>query len=193
LFTGDAIDRRSTLPVLNNFLKLIDRDIQKVAILGNREYYSPVEVRKLTNVYNENNCKLLINQTTQFTLQNKTMSITGVDDFSKGRADIDLAMQEYQKASYHIILNHSPEYCDIISSRLDKDVNVDFILSGHTHGGQISLLGFAPYTPPGSGRYLKGWYNDNIHKMYVSKGIGTAGIPVRFGAKSEIAIFNLKA
>ena len=60
-------------------------------------------------------------------------------------------------------------------SRLNETqkINIKLILSGHTHGGQITFLGKAFYKPGGSGRFLRGWYRLNDIRMYVSKGIGT--------------------
>ena len=60
------------------------------------------------------------------------------------------------------------------------------MLSGHTHGGQITFLGIVPFKPQGSGRYLKGWYKDSDPKMYISKGIGTSVLPIRLGARAEM-------
>jgi len=51
-------------------------------------------------------------------------------------------------------------------------------------------MGFAPVLPPGVGRYVRGWFKDRSPMLYVSKGIGTSSIPVRFGASAEIALFN---
>ncbi|SFH20823.1 metallophosphoesterase [Pedobacter insulae] len=191
LITGDAIDKATNIPVLNDFLKLIDHEIKKVAILGNWEYWGQVDLTELTKIYKVNNCELLINQTAQYTFRNKTISITGIDDFLGGNADIHTAVGNYQASDHHIILNHCPQYCNQISTQIDKNIPVDFILAGHTHGGQINLFGYAPFLPQGSGNYVKGWYNEGIHKVYVSKGIGTSILPIRFGARAEIAIFNL--
>ncbi|MEJ2903650.1 metallophosphoesterase [Pedobacter panaciterrae] len=191
LITGDAIDKSENTPLLNEFLKLIDKEIKKVAILGNWEYWGNIDLDELNKIYAGNNCTLLINETTQYSFKNKSISITGVDDFIGGKADYGTAIKGYKKSDYHIVLNHCPQYSDYISSQTDKDTNIDFILSGHTHGGQINLFGYAPFLPPGSGKYVKGWYNHNVPKMYVSKGVGTSILPARFGARAEIAIFNL--
>lgn len=191
VITGDAIDNARNLPLLNNFLKLIDKDIPKVAVLGNWEYQGHVDFTELNRIYTDNNCRLLVNQTIQYSFKDKTVSITGVDDFLRGNADFDTAIKEYKKSDYHIILTHCPQYSDDISKLMKKDINADFILSGHTHGGQVTLLGLPLYLPKGCGPYLKGWYNNHEPKLYVSKGIGTGMLPIRFGARAEIAIFNL--
>ncbi|MDO9257163.1 MAG: metallophosphoesterase [Bacteroidales bacterium] len=192
LITGDAFDNAKDITLLNDFLLLIDKSIKKTAILGNWEYFSKVDFTELAKVYNEHNCMLLINQSIQYSLRNRTISITGVDDFLRGNPDIETAMKEYVSSDHHIILVHCPEYCDYISERLNKDAKVDFILSGHTHGGQVNIFGFVPVLPKGCGRYVKGWYNENTPKLYVSKGIGTNIFsPFRLGARAEIALFHL--
>lgn len=191
LITGDSVDNAKNISILNDFLKLIDKDIKKVAILGNWEYWGKIDLTKLNEIYADNNCTLLVNQTIQYLIRNKTISITGVDDYIAGNANIEAAIKDYKKSDHHIILNHCPQYSDSISRKLTQDINVDFILSGHTHGGQINIFGYIPFLPRGSGKYVKGWYNDNIPKLYVSKGIGTSIFPTRFGARAEIAIFNL--
>lgn len=83
------------------------------------------------------------------------------------------------------MLSHSPEYRDHIIKEKGA-FNIDVILSGHTHGGQIIFFGIAPITPEGSGSYLKSWYTKKNPKLYVSKGIKTSKIPIRFGARAEI-------
>jgi uncharacterized protein len=193
VITGDAIDKAENISILDDFLKLISHNIKKVAILGNWEYWGNVDLRKLEQVYGTNNAVLLKNNRTQFQIKNKTVTITGIDDYLGGNADIKGAMLGFKNTDYHIVLNHCPEYNDWISEEIDKDIKIDFILSGHTHGGQVNLLGFIPFLPQGSGSYVKGWYNIKNRKAYVSKGIGTSILPVRFGARAEIAIFNLIA
>ena len=212
LITGDAIDKARNINLLADFLNLIDKDIKKVAILGNWEYWGAVDLTALNIIYKKNNTELLINRSVKYLFRNTSISITGVDDFLGGNADINAALENHSESDYHIILNHCPQYSDRISETLSqparKNINVNFILSGHTHGGQINFFGFAPFLPPGSGKYVSGWYNAVVGNqlsvvsqylqstfgkpvMYVSKGIGTSIFPVRFGARAEIAIFNL--
>ncbi len=189
VFTGDSIDRAEKLPELESFLSLLEMAIPKAAIVGNWEYWSNVNFIELNKLYKKYNCTLLINQSQQFTLKGKTFCITGVDDLIGGKPDIQLAMLTYAKTDHHIILNHCPQYTDQIIQQLDPSIQPDLILSGHTHGGQVNLLGFCPYMPNGSGVYKRGWYKMAI-PMYVSKGIGTSIMPIRFGSRSEIAIFH---
>lgn len=189
--TGDAIDEAKNLSILNDFFKLIDKDIQKVAILGNWEYWGKVNLKDLDKLYHQHNCTLLINQNKQYTFKDKKVTVTGFDDYVGGSPNFFEAFENYKDSDYHIVLNHCPEYSEVISGLAKNRYKIDFILSGHTHGGQINIFGGTPFLPQGSGKYVKGWYKELNSPMYVSKGIGTSILPIRFGARAEIAIFYL--
>ena len=130
LFTGDVVDKAKNISLLDEFLKLIDKDIKKIAILGNWEYLGKVNIPELRQVYVNNNCELLINESIQHTVHNKTISITGVDDYVCGNADFDTAVRDYKISDYHIVLIHCPEYSDHIDFKRHNNINVDYILSG---------------------------------------------------------------
>jgi predicted MPP superfamily phosphohydrolase len=74
-----------------------------------------------------------------------------------------------------------------------SELGIDLMLAGHIHGGQLALesihhglnLGHLLY------RYTSGWYEKNGTRLYVNRGIGTTGFPIRFGARPEITIFEL--
>ncbi|HEY9046921.1 MAG TPA: metallophosphoesterase [Ohtaekwangia sp.] len=189
-FTGDSVDKAEYIDLLRDFMKLLDAKVQKVAILGNWEYWGNIDLRKLRMIYSDYNCDLLINQSKQYSVRNKRISITGIDDFIGSHADYVAARDTYRDSDYHIVLTHCPEHRDVIVQQQGKE-RIDLILSGHTHGGQLNILGFTPFKPPGSGKYLKGWYKESSPPLYVSKGIGTSILPVRLGARSEISMFNI--
>jgi uncharacterized protein len=66
------------------------------------------------------------------------------------------------------------------------------VLAGHTHGGQVRLpLVPVFWLPHGSGRFLEGWYTERGSKMYVSRGIGTSILPIRFRCPPELSIITL--
>lgn len=191
VFTGDSVDRGSKTDLFDSYLDLFDQDIKKVAILGNREYKRGIDLEKLKNVYERHNTDLLVNDSKVYTFGGDTISITGIDDLVEGNPDFPLAMKKFTPADHHIVLTHCPEHRDTIVKQSDG-ISIDCVLSGHTHGGQIRILGYAPVKPEGSGRYISGWYRDQNPHLYVSKGVGTTVLPVRFGSRAEIAVFNLK-
>jgi len=65
-----------------------------------------------------------------------------------------------------------------------------WMLAGHTHGGQIAPFGWTPFRPRGSGRYVGGWYRDTVPALYVSRGIGTSVIDARHRAVPEVPVFD---
>lgn len=188
--TGDSVDHTDKIELLNQFLKLIDHSILKYAITGNWEYWGNVNLQKLSDVYSKNNCQLLINKNKTVSIRNRKISIIGIDDFVGGDADFMKATNLLTPTATNIVLTHCPAHRDVIAQQKGK-LNIDLVLSGHTHGGQVTFLGFVPFKPPGSGKYLKGWYQASEPKMYVSKGIGTSILPIRFGARAEMVEIDI--
>ena len=188
--TGDSVDSTEKINLLNEFLKLIDHSIQKYAITGNWEYWGNVNLPMLKETYSNNNCILLINENRNITFRGREISIIGIDDFVGGTANFSKAIENLKRTDTTIVLSHCPEYREVISQE-KRNIDIDLVLSGHTHGGQITFLGFAPFKPRGSGRYLKGWYKQTEPKMYVSKGIGTSVFPIRFGARAEVVEIDI--
>lgn len=188
--TGDSVDKNEHIESLNLFLELIDNSIQKYAITGNWEYWGGVNLAELKNVYAKNNCELLINENRTITIKNRDISIIGIDDFVGGTADFGKAIENLKETETTIALSHCPEHRDIITKQ-KGNLTIDLVLSGHTHGGQITFLGIVPFKPQGSGKYLKGWYEESEPKMYISKGIGTSILPIRFGARAEMVEIDI--
>ncbi|HEY3579407.1 MAG TPA: metallophosphoesterase, partial [Pyrinomonadaceae bacterium] len=72
--------------------------------------------------------------------------------------------------------------------------NVSLILSGHTHGGQVRIpfVGAPVRYASSDLKYDRGLFRRGATQLYVSSGTGVIGLPVRFGARPEIAVLRLK-
>lgn len=193
LFTGDTITRKSRLGLLDEYLHLFDDSIPKIFIYGNKEHSGKVPMDEFRNVVGNHNGILLINESYKLTKGRRAIEILGIDDFIAGDANFKEAIRTMGNSDWEtIVLNHCPEYSDTIGVlNLSVKLNIKCILSGHTHGGQITLFGKELFKPAGSGRYLKGWYKTSDLPMYVSKGIGTTILPIRFWARAEASVFYL--
>ncbi len=191
-FTGDSINRPKQLGLLEEFLKMIPKKIPKVVIMGNKEYDGKISHEAYRKLFGKYNGQLLVNETIPFAKGGRKLNITGIDDFLNGSPDFAKAVAGADPSVETIVLNHCPEYRDTID-QLNKKLNIPIrlILCGHTHGGQIQFFGKEFYKPGGSGRYLDGWYRSEGSLMYVSRGLGTSYLPVRFGARAEAPIFYL--
>ncbi|MFL5540088.1 MAG: metallophosphoesterase [Longimicrobiaceae bacterium] len=208
LFTGDSIDRADRLPVFAEFLALLGPRVPGYAILGNWEHWGGVDLDALARLYARHGVRLLVNETAVHEHGGRRLAITGLDDLVGGRPDLAAAVRGAEPADARVLLAHCPAHRDrlrddhqalrvggvLVRPGVDLDA-LDFrlMLAGHTHGGQVAVLGAAPMLPQGSGRYVRGWFRDPGEiPMYVSRGIGTSVAPVRFGSVPELALFTLR-
>lgn len=186
VFTGDMIDRPDGRTVLDAFLAECPSGPRRVAIPGNWEYWSSVPIEEHARIHRSHGAEWLVNRSIVVSLGDRRLRITGLDDLVGGSPDAAGAVAGAEPADGHLLLLHCPALRDLPGGA----VTADIALAGHTHGGQVAPLGFAPVRPPGSGRYVAGWYRDPGAPMYVSRGIGTSIIPVRIGATPEVALFD---
>jgi predicted MPP superfamily phosphohydrolase len=118
------------------------------------------------------------------------LTVVGIDDPVAGEPDVAAAVRGLGAADPAIWVLHAPGFVDGVPR--GRFPSPAAILTGHTHGGQIRLPFYTPYTPPGSGRFVAGWYRDTLAPLYVSRGIGTVGLPARFWCPPELPIFTLR-
>jgi predicted MPP superfamily phosphohydrolase len=189
VFTGDAIDRRSAFGVLDDFLALLAEGTPKYAVLGNWDYWSGVSVAEIRRVYARHGCRLLINETVVHEDDGRQLRLTGADDLVAGRPEVPAGPAAGDGAP-HILLAHCPAYRE--HAERSVHARFDCMLSGHTHGGQITFFGFAPILPRGSGGYVSGWYREAGRlPLYVARGVGTIIIRARLGSPPEISLFEI--
>ncbi len=211
VFTGDSIDRNDKLGVLDEFLSALVPSIPKFAILGNWEYWSDIDVRIIGRMYERHGVEMLVNRSTPFSAHGKSLRIVGFDDLVTGNPDVRSALSDNSPVDAELLLAHCPQQRNSLKGR------TSLMLSGHTHGGQISMFGYSAYLPRGSGGYSRGWYGapkpsgeDNtvriagvgpipsegpgdeaLPPMYVSRGLGTSLVSARFCSIPELSRFEL--
>jgi predicted MPP superfamily phosphohydrolase len=188
LLTGDVIDSQNSLPILREFLSKLPPSI-KVAILGNWEHWSGVDLKELAALYADYDVKLLINQCLSLRSFGLPLSIVGFDDYTAGQPEVGRSFKDCGTKEPIIIVEHSPGLFEETPSIDTK--NIAFSLAGHTHGGQIAVGNHALITPPGSGKFVAGWYKTLWGDLHVSKGVGTSVLPLRIGARPEISFFEI--
>ena len=192
LLTGDTIDDARNLELLDSFLRELPRASQRIAILGNWENKSRIRPERLRAVYEAKDCALLVNESVQVDAGTLPIHAVGLDNSVNGDPDLAAALDGLPDAGARLYLAHCPAQREHILADLaalgGRPDGV--LLSGHTHGGQVRVLGFAPALPRESGGYVSGWYRGSGLDLYVSRGVGTSTLPVRFGAAPEVAIFE---
>jgi hypothetical protein len=199
LITGDVMNTSGKPGPVETFFQRLDQKIPKAIILGNHDHKADISIAHLKRIYEQHNGSLLINESKKFTIRDHTIMVTGLDDFIEGHASLKNAVRNVGREDHHLLLVHSPlqqkkaleQVKKINETRSVEDqLSIQYIFAGHNHGGQVRIFGLAPVLPKKSGNYVNGWYNKTSPFLYVSKGIGTTQLPVRFGSRSEITVFE---
>ncbi len=117
------------------------------------------------------------------------LRVAGVDDVRTGKPRLGPALGDMGAGDACLLLAHNPDYVEQI-----RDGRVDLVLSGHTHGGQLYIPGFgAPVTSSRFGqKYRAGFVQGPSARVYVSRGIGTISLPIRFCCPPEIVLLTLR-
>lgn len=157
------------------------------AVLGNHDHYTDPELT--TRALEGQHIAVLNNANTTIQRGPDSLQLSGIDDWSWNAADWDRAFNGLKPATPTILLSHQPSVLD-----LDQTRNVALILSGHTHGGQIRVpwLGAPARLAMRDLKYDRGLFRKGETQLYVSSGTGEIALPVRFGARPEIAVLRLK-
>jgi len=114
--------------------------------------------------------------------------IAGAGDFLEDHFDLDKVLEKIPETDCRIVLAHNPDTADsFFKSR------IDLMVSGHTHGGQVSIpFAGPPVLPVMNKTYSSGLkISPKNHKVFISRGIGWAICPVRFNCAPEIVILEL--
>ncbi|MCA1622327.1 MAG: metallophosphoesterase [Acidobacteria bacterium] len=109
--------------------------------------------------------------------------------------DINQVIQSNEQFGDIIVLEHSPDILPIITAAAPNPSELKLILNGHTHGGQVWLpiIG-SPFVPSNYGqRYAFGHTKENNVDIFITTGIGTSILPVRFLVPPEIAVLKIYA
>ena len=93
-----------------------------------------------------------------------------------------------RRDTVNILMTHNPNAFDRAA-----ELGIELSLAGHTHGGQVTLEFISPDISPSRlvTPYVVGWFSKPGGRLYVNRGIGTIGVPMRIGAPPEITVYEL--
>jgi predicted MPP superfamily phosphohydrolase len=193
VMTGDFISPGSDHAAAHQFLK----DLRGLAppfglwaVLGNHEHSDRLaeDADGMRRFFNEAGVSLLVNEAGRIGRGVDTMTLLGVDDPYSGHDRLWESLKGMQRTPFAILLSHSPE----IFFKADL-ARIDLVFAGHTHGGQVRLPWLGPlWLPAGSESYASGWYAGSSAKMFVTRGVGTSLVPMRFLCRPEVPLITLK-
>lgn len=131
--------------------------------------------------------RLIENEAVRLTRHGAAFWLIGLSELKYGTPDIPGTLARVTDDAPVIALTHNPDLFPLLPPR------VALTFAGHTHTGQVRLpLIGAPYTSSRHGqRYARGLVREAGKQLYVTAGIGTSLLPVRFNAPPEIAVLSL--
>ena len=191
LLTGDMTESTDAMAQVRSFAGEARGRLATVALLGNWEHRVGAVGRLARDTYRSAGVDLLVNGALKVDVGGAGLTLVGLDDPVEGTPDLPAARTTVVPGSTEIWLVHAPGYLDQpLEATSARPV---LLLAGHTHGGQIRIPLLPPVKPTGAGRFLAGWYHDTFAPLYVSRGVGTTGIPARFLCPAELPIFTLRS
>lgn len=191
LVTGDFVDSSdSQIEPLANALKILKAKQAIFGCLGNHDHFATAE--KVSAAAEARGIVMLNNSHEKLVLNNRAVSIIGIDDAGRGSANFaryDEALRSVDPESFKIMLSHRPEAWDECRAR-----GSHLTLAGHTHGGQVGFrLGPLNLNPVYLvHKYPMGHFVEEGKHLYVNVGVGMVGVPIRM-VRPEISVITLRS
>jgi len=165
--------------------------------LGNHELWAGVE-DSITRLFALRGIRILRGEQAWIRSGGEVINLLGVDYQSRspmgprGQRLVPEYLEGVDRlmapGTANILLSHNPNTFDRAA-----EYGIDLSLAGHTHGGQVTLEFISPDLSPSRliTPYVRGWFEKPGGQLYVNRGIGTIGVPIRFDAPPEITVFEL--
>lgn len=203
--TGDLVNNfhAETKGWEDLFLKLNAKH-GKYAVLGNHDYgdYSEWKSPKLKQVnfqgikqaYEDFGFELLLNANKTIEINGEVISLIGVENWGHPPfpryGDLNMAMNG-ELSDFKILLSHDPDHWE---AEILNETDIDLTLAGHTHGMQVGLKWKTREWSPAKWKYKHwgGLYQEDDQYLYVNRGLGFVGVPLRVGMPPEVTFLKLK-
>src|ERR1041384_1533903 len=185
--SNGRVTRRVELERFGAILKDLHAPLGVYSVLGNHDWwYSGIQVRRGLE---KNGIQVLENEVVHFDVRGTQLWLVGLADLWTRRQAIVDTIAMVPEGAPVIALTHNPDIFPDLPER------VPLLLAGHTHGGQVRfpLIGSVVESSEFGDRYVKGHIFESNHHLFVTTGIGTSIVPVRFGVPPEIVLLTVKA
>jgi len=188
LLGGDNVHREDTRHIFSFYAEMskLTAEYGVYGVMGNHDYWMSEQLS--IQQMRQNNIKLLRDEGIWIEKGADRIYLGGVDDLMEGHPDIQSTIQGVSDSDFTLIVSHNPDVAE------SQSVNgVDWMLSGHTHGGQVTFFGlWAPVVSSSYGqKYRSGLVQKENTFVFVSNGVGTITPPVRFFARPQIVLITL--
>ena len=201
VLTGDLVDSSHTnIGVALAFAERVAADYPTYYVTGNHEVWLEEEERlTLLEGLEKAGVVCLSDEYVEIERGDSSITLIGLKDEGLGGMKLKVAEKTTGEpmlttgnddmGGLQILLAHEPQYIENYSK-----YNVDLVLSGHAHGGQVRLPFISGLVAPGQGffpKYAEGVHEVNDTTMIVSRGLGNSIVPVRVFNRPEIVCVEL--
>ena len=156
------------------------------AVLGNHDHWT--DAKLITDLFRAEGIRVLLNEGLRLDVGGEAFWLAGVDDTMVGLEDLSLALAGSRDGEFKLLLAHNP----VILRRAGR-ADVDLVLSGHTHGGQVTLRPEKNRSGRPRRRLLRGLGRRGNTQIYVTRGLGTVVLPIRYGCPPEVSLLEFRA
>ena len=192
--------RAVPMPRVARELSALRAPLGILAVLGNHDWWADLDVLRaggrpvVARALENEGIRVLSNEAVRLTKDGRPFWIVGLEDqialhrvgVFRGLDDLPGALAKVTDDAPVLLLAHEPYIIRKVPPR------VSLTLCGHTHGGQIRLLGEAPFINSRfERRYLYGHVADGDRHIVISGGLGCSKLPVRIGSPPEIVLLKL--
>lgn len=207
VMTGDMMDNFATElnPAIIKTFRRLNAGMGKYSILGNHDYgdytkWKSPEAKKanldsLIQREKQMGFRLLMDEHLFVRKDKDTLVIAGVQNWSKPPfhcyGNLAKAIKGTERYPYVLLLSHDPNHW---MAQVVNYPNIHLMLAGHTHGMQLGIRKFGLHWSPAQWVFKQwdGLYSYNNKSLYVNRGLGYLGIPMRLGMPPEITVITLR-
>jgi uncharacterized protein len=157
------------------------------AVLGNHDWW--LDGPRVRQAFETSRIPVLENRAVELRRGDCTFWLVGIGDFWEGRPDIEGTLASVPPEAPVLLLTHNPDIFPDVPDR------VALTVAGHTHGGQVRVpLVGRPIVPSAYGeRFAIGTVVEGGRQLFVTPGVGTSILPVRFLVPPEISLLTLRS
>lgn len=159
------------------------------AVIGNHDGWT-LPGDTIAKAFARHGIECLINQHTILNLKGEAFAVAGTDFVWGGHPDLGRTFRGLRQRVPTLALVHEPDYFDHVVQARDSVLQ----LSGHSHGGQcrVPVIGYRPRAVRWGSKYVYGPFTQRKAGLWVTRGLGTTGIRVRFACRPELALLTLR-
>jgi hypothetical protein len=185
ILTGDYVSHeREYIPPVAALLGQLKAEFGVYACLGNHDHWTDADL--VTHLFRGEGINVLVNEGLRFEANGASFWLAGVDDYMVGKTDVPAALRGSFPDEMKLLLAHNP-----VIFREAARMGVDLTLSGHTHGGQIKIRDEDKRIIPRR-KLSSGLHRRRDSQVYITRGIGTVVVPMRYQCPPEISLLELR-